>query len=129
MPGARNGPSFINLYLFSFPCAAVTCQISCAALLTHSLVPCNRGGWAGNQRQELPLIYWGHTAGKCWFAGNQGIRDRISDPTKNCPKALPQELHTITNKSDQSYPITTMTELPFIDHRFITKQESCDQVG
>lgn len=73
MPGARNGPSFINLYLFSFPCAAVTCQISCAGVLTRSVVPWNSRGWPGNQRQDLPLIHWGHA--QLGNAGFQGIGD------------------------------------------------------
>lgn len=130
MPGARNGPSFINLYLFSFPCAAVTCQISCAAVLTRSAGPWNRGGCTGNQTQDLPLIPWGHAQlGSAGFPGNRGW-GLCSDPHKELPN-FHGELHTFANRSDQSCLIVlkTLTELSFIDHRFIIKQESCDQVG
>lgn len=90
MPGAKNGPSFINLYLFSFPIAAMTHQISCVGFLTYYVVPYNMTGLTGNERPDLSLFdsLMIHTAGKRWFARNQG-RDYFLIPVKkNWQKAV-----------------------------------------
>lgn len=90
MPGAKNGPSFINLYLFQFPFEAMTCQISCVGFLTYYVVPYNTIGLTGNKRPDLSLFdsLMIHTAGKRRFLRNRGRDYFLIRIQKNWQKAV-----------------------------------------